>query len=334
MNIISRIINITNKLRARNAPLYISKVSILVFILTAVIFLSLGFALNILMFQAVAVILFIESICNFLQYRALKLSLRKPDYVFNYGYGKYESLSIFLSTIFNSVYLLYLFIISFSYSTHIKIVDFEGLLIGILILVILLIFIRLSVVQKKQSQTYQIESLKSLRRRLKDLTIFIFSILVAFIIHFILLKLTNILYVLIFDYTYSILLIIINLKTPLSRVRNALDQLMDKNLPEYIQYDLIGIIAENLHRMCKFNTMHTRQSGNDLFIELDIILPWDYSIEQKYDLEKDIKSAILLKYPNSIIRLYVLPCDKECIDDNGCSNCPIKKKKSAKHEQK
>jgi divalent metal cation (Fe/Co/Zn/Cd) transporter len=122
----------------------------------------------------------------------------------------------------------------------------------------------------------------------------------------------------------GIIVIIILLIKPLTEFKNSFDQLVDKNLPEHVQFDLIGVIAENLHRMCRFNTMHTRQSGNDKFIELDIVLPYDYTIEQKYKLEIDLKAAILKKYPDSILRLYVVPCDKDCEFEDG-SKCPIKR---------
>lgn len=252
--------------------------------------------------------------------------IREPDYVFNYGYGKYESLSIFLSVI---LYLIgIVFLIFFGINEYSNFIVFSNLEIYNLIAMLLFTFsnFRLYKLQKNNYYDFKFESIKNNYLYYKKLTyVSLATSLIFALLIFIELQ-DKFLLSLILESSAAIVVIVILLVKPLSDLKNAFDQLTDKNLPEHIQYDLIAVIAENLNRMCKFNTMHTRQSGNDIFIEIDIVLPWDYTIEQKFDLEKDLKEAILKKYPHSIIRLYVVPCEKDCIDKNGNILCPIKRK--------
>ena len=85
--------------------------------------------------------------------------------------------------------------------------------------------------------------------------------------------------------------------------------------------------------MCEFKTVHTRQSGKDIFIELDIIMPYDYTLEEKFELEKDLKKEIMKKFPTSIPILYVVPCKRDCIYQ-GKRQCPVKIADSKRNKQK
>ena len=52
--------------------------------------------------------------------------------------------------------------------------------------------------------------------------------------------------------------------------------------------------------MCEFKSVHTRQSGKDYFVELDIMLPYDYSMEEKLVMEKKLSAEEVLHqwYPD------------------------------------
>jgi divalent metal cation (Fe/Co/Zn/Cd) transporter len=75
--------------------------------------------------------------------------------------------------------------------------------------------------------------------------------------------------------------------------------------------------------MCAFNSVHTRQSGRDIFIEIDLVMPYDYTLGQLYELEQSILDSLRGKFPTAIPRVYVTPCDGGCEHD-GVSSCPIK----------
>ena len=46
--------------------------------------------------------------------------------------------------------------------------------------------------------------------------------------------------------------------------------------------------------MCEFKQVHTRQSGKDIFVEIDIIMPFDATIDTKFDFELALHLALLL----------------------------------------
>ena len=115
----------------------------------------------------------------------------------------------------------------------------------------------------------------------------------------------------------------IALRMPLRHGRRALDQLLDRTLPDEVQYDILGVVAENAHRFCQFKSVHTRQSGKDIFVEIDVVMPFDYTFEDAYPVESEMNDAITNKFGNAITRIYAVPCPRDCIRD-GESYCPVK----------
>jgi divalent metal cation (Fe/Co/Zn/Cd) transporter len=135
----------------------------------------------------------------------------------------------------------------------------------------------------------------------------------------------------IFDSIFAIIISIIALRVPLKGSQEALNQILDKTLPDEIQFDIIAVVAENLNDMCEFKQVHTRQSGKDIFIELDIVLPFDSTIETKFGFEKQLQDKIKEKYPTAISRVYAVACDKDCIF-GGTRRCPVFLKKQEAEE--
>jgi len=134
------------------------------------------------------------------------------------------------------------------------------------------------------------------------------------------------------DSATAVALLAFALKVPFTHARGALDQLLDRTLPEDIQLDIISVIVENISRICEFKNVHTRRSGKDMFIELDVIMPFDYTLETAFRVEKDIMDAITDKYPNAIVRMYVVPCNHECVQE-GQRFCPVEMLKLKKDDQ-
>ncbi len=111
--------------------------------------------------------------------------------------------------------------------------------------------------------------------------------------------------------------------SPLGQMRRSLAELLDQRLPEDVQLDIISVIGANITRICEFKSIHTRRSGNELFMELDVILPFDCTLEQAFTIEQHIQGELTAKYPNALVRMYAEPCQRDCIH-NGRRHCPIK----------
>lgn len=126
------------------------------------------------------------------------------------------------------------------------------------------------------------------------------------------------------DAIASITLLMITLKVPVQHGAEALRQLTDRTLPSEMQYEILAIIEESAHKMCEFQSVHTRQSGRDIFIEVDVIMPFDYRLDQLYPIERELLVKLRERFPTAIPRVYMTPCDKHCVLADGCSSCPVK----------
>jgi divalent metal cation (Fe/Co/Zn/Cd) transporter len=244
-----------------------------------------------------------------------------PDVSYNYGYGKYESLSILITSTFSLFVLGFTFYEAVRSSGGNEILGNHGLMICFSIFSFI-IMNRLAKILNSYSLNYNISILRFDADLWKNDSNLELGILINLVIGYVLSYNGLEEPAKIIDSIAAVLLIFYSFKTPLLHGKNALNQLLDRTLPESVQYGIISVIAENISNMCEFKTVHTRQSGNDLFIEIDLIMPYDYTLEQAYNLEKEILTGIRKLYPNSKTRLYAIPCNRDCIHARG--SCPVK----------
>ena len=120
-------------------------------------------------------------------------------------------------------------------------------------------------------------------------------------------------------------LLFVALKPCFKHGKEAFNQILDRTLSEDIQMELLTVIAENIDAFCEFKSIHTRQSGKDLFIEMDLVMPFDYTLEENFKVENKIRKSVEVKYPTSIFRLYATPCPRDCVKGDKCF-CPVKSK--------
>lgn len=126
------------------------------------------------------------------------------------------------------------------------------------------------------------------------------------------------------DAITSIALLLLTLKVPIQHGAEAFRQLTDRTLPPEMQEEVLAIIEENKHDMCEFQGVHTRQSGRDIFIEIDMMMPYDYRLDQLYRIERALLVKLRQRFPTAIPRVYVTPCDGHCNQADGSTTCPLK----------
>jgi cation diffusion facilitator family transporter len=305
-----------------NSPLFSTRISLLVGICLSVFGIILGSLEGSLTLQTNGIIALIDVVNSLLFINAVSRSVRAPDYVFNYGYGKYESISILLSAVLLIVVLVYAVyesIIQFGDTdyqggNYLMLSGFSLATIGIMYFVY-----RMQIIYAKR---FRMPILKFDAELWKaDLQIE-FGVFTNLMIGTILISMNNDYYAKQLDSIFAIVLTLLALRVPLKGSGQALNQLLDKTLPDDIQFELIAVVAENVNEMCEFRTVHTRQSGKDIFIELDIVLPFDYSMDQKLEMERKVQEQIKSIYPTSISRIYAVPCPKDCLR-GGERKCPI-----------
>lgn len=315
----------------RNSPAFASRISVGVCILLAVIGVILGSIEDSLAVQTNGLISAVDVINSLLFVTAVKQSLRSPDVIHNYGYGKFESLAILASTLLLScvfIYTLYEVVASFGAVTP---VDNYPVLLAYSTMAFI-VMRRMVALNKKYADAFHLPMMSYDADLWKvdsymELGV-IANLVLGLLMKYIGLESTA----RILDSATAVALLAFALKVPFTHARAALDQLLDRTLPEEIQLDIIGVIVENISRICEFKNVHTRRSGKDMFIELDVIMPFDYTLETAFRVESDITNAITNKYPNAIVRMYVVPCGHECVQDDGQRFCPVEMLKLKKDD--
>lgn len=311
-----------------NSPLFSMKVSLLVCILLGTFAFLIGVLENSLTMTTNGIIAMGDVASSLILINALSRSIKGSDHNFNYGYGKYEAFAL----LFSGVILIgvLFFTLYETFSTLIgstNIVDNHWILL-LYSTFSLLVMRRMYLYQKKKAKEINQQIIKYDSDLWKADSIVEIGIIISLLIGIIIEYFNYPIVAKYFDLFAAIILVSFALRVPIKGANKAYNQLLDRTLPENIQFDLISIIAEHLHKMCEYRTMHTRQSGSDIFVELDIVMPWHYTLEKKLEIELELKNKIIAKYNNAIVRVYVIPCNKECILSDGTCHCPILKSNS------
>ena len=307
----------------RNAPQYASTISLFACIAIAAISLVIGLSQRSLIVQTNGYITLIDIGNSLLFLAAVQRSMRDPDMTFNYGYGKYESLAILVS----ANLLIVLTIITLSEAVIIFQSPPENRNTFLLLAWSAISFFVMRITGRlleKYANRFHMPMLRydaELWRVDSWMEIGVFaSLILSGLLQFT----GRFAYAAIFDGVVSIGLLLAAIQVPLKHGKEAFRQLLDRTLPDEMQYEILAVIAENHDRMCEFKSVHTRQSGKDIFIEIDLVMPFDYTLEHLYLLEADILKGLHGKFPTAIPRVYVTPCDHQC-EHAGETTCPVKR---------
>ncbi len=305
-----------------SSPLFSTRISLVAGVFIAVTGITLGLLEGSLAVQINGVIAAIDVINSILLLSAVGHSSRKPDSIFNYGYGKYESMSMLLSAVLMlcvAAYALLEMTRAFGgtgsdVGNYYALVSFSALS--------FLIMWRMSKFQRTHAKRLGMPILEFDADVWRSDSLIELGVLSNLIIGFVLIHFAFGDYARQIDSITALALTIYALRVPLKGSVAALNQLLDRTLSTNAQDKILSIVKDNSDKMCKFVAMHSRQSGKDIFIELDIVLPFDFSMKQKTDLERKLQTAIKKSYPTAITRIYALSCNGEC---NGGKkrNCPI-----------
>ncbi|MBI5324095.1 MAG: cation diffusion facilitator family transporter [Ignavibacteriae bacterium] len=306
----------------KSSAVFPSRISLIICTLLAIAGILIGVLENSLSVTANGLIAATEILSSILFLSAIKQSIRAPDYVFNYGYGKYESMAILAGTTLLSLLLIYTIIEAVKdFGNPYPVKNYF-----ILISYSLLSFIILRKTAgflRNSSKKFQMPLLEYDADVWKTDSLIELGVLVNLALGAVFSYFNYKIVGKYIDSATAVLLLSYSLKIQVTHGKSAVNQLLDHTLPENIQFDIISVIAENINRFCEFKKVHTRQSGKDIFIEIDVIMPLDFTLEDAYQLEKDFTTSLIKKYPTAIPRLYVTPCPKDCIHD-GKSSCPVK----------
>ena len=306
----------------KDTPLYASTMSLLACIVLACGSLAFGIFERSLVMQTNGYIFLIDIGTSLLFLAAIERSMRSPDMSFNYGYGKYESLAILVSAILLVILSAATIVDAVSHFKHPPDDTNSVLLLAWSVLSFVVMRNTVARLEKHAARFHQ--PMLHYDAALWRMDSFVeIGVVGGLIIGGMLQAFKLYDAAAVTDGLASLLLLVFTLKVPLKHGREAFRQLLDRTLPDRMQYDILRIIAENSTRMCEFKNVHTRQSGRDIFIEIDLVMPFDYTLENLYDLERDILDELHDQFPTAIPRVYVTPCDRSCMHEGG-TTCPVK----------
>jgi cation diffusion facilitator family transporter len=314
---------IIRPLLRRGAPEYASMISLIACIILAAVSLVLGLMQRSLIVQTNGYITLIDIGNSLLFLAAVQRSMRDPDMTFNYGYGKYESLAILVSA--NLLIVLTIITVGEAIVIFQRPPDDRNTIVLLVWSAVSFLIMRFTGrLLTTYANRFHMPMLKydaELWRVDSWMEIGVFaSLIVSGALHYV----GEFATAAVIDGVVSVGMLIVAIKVPLKHGADAFRQLLDRTLPDAMQYEILAVIADNHDRMCEFKSVHTRQSGKDIFIEIDLVMPYDYTLERLYLLEADILKGLRVKFPTAIPRVYVTPCDRQC-ERAGASGCPVKR---------
>ncbi len=312
------------KLADKNNPAFTTRLSLVFCTILTVFGVLIGYTQNSLAVFTNGLISGIDIINSGIFLLAVNRSMKSPDYIFNYGYGKYESLSILAGAGFLIGITIYT--LSDAIETIASPAPETGnyaLLIGfsVLSLLMMLYMYRL---QRGAAKKHKMAILQFDSELWKTDSIIESLVLLNLLVGITLIFFDLFKVALVLDSFVAIFVLGYAMKIPLKGSKEALEQLLDKTLPESDQLEIISVIAENAEHFCEFQSVHTRRSGKDIFIEVDMIMPFDSAISDKYQAEDIIKRRFKEKFPTSVTRVYGIPCDGQCLNAEGKNSCPLR----------
>lgn len=297
-----------------DSPVFTTRISLVLTIFISLFGITLGIVEDSLAVKTNGIISALDILNSFLFVNAVNMSVRNPDYIFNYGYGKYESISILGSSLLLLLVLGYTSIEAISNLGKTNVADSNYFILMIFSSISFLLMRIVYRIQKHSSKKFGMPILEY------DANLWKYD---SFIELFVLLNLIIGLGLQILEFRYiglmidsgvAILLTLFALVVPLKGSKDALNQLLDRTIPDEVQLKFLSVITKNHTNICEFKAIHTRQSGKDIFIELDIILPFDESMEYKDTLEKKIAKEIIDINSNAVPRVYAKACEGKCLD--------------------
>ena len=119
--------------------------------------------------------------------------------------------------------------------------------------------------------------------------------------------------------------------TGISILRKTTDNLLDK-----ADINLLADLADTLNRNRKpewidIHNVKVLKSGNSLYMDCDLTIPWYYNIEQGHKIGARLQEAMKAKYSDhAVLNIHLDPCNifetpkcNKCM----CSDCPYRKEK-------
>ena len=227
----------------------------------------------------------------------IKFALQPADKDHNFGHGKLEPLVSLIQVVIIVGSALFVLGSSFSrlYNNTQPQYTHTGLIIIIISTVItaFLVWYQIQVIKKTDSQAIKADSMHYKGDLLANVSVIVALVSVYFSIFWM-------------DIVVALAITSVMILSAKSIAFEAIDTLMDKNLPE----DEIALVEQTVNSHPKVLGMHdlrSRKSGNTRFIQLHLELPDDMLLSEAHDISEDIEKQLIKKLHGADVIIHLDP---------------------------
>jgi len=98
-------------------------------------------------------------------------------------------------------------------------------------------------------------------------------------------------------------------RTAIELLRESVDGLLDRALPEADQTRLRTVIQGALEPGAAFHALRTRKAGARRFVDFHLLMPGELSIQHAHDLTERIEHAVSESFPNAETTVHIEPIE-------------------------
>jgi len=232
-------------------------------------------------------------------YISLREASKPADHEHAYGHGKIESLaSLFQSLIISGSGLFLIYVSVRRLADHRPLVFIEVGVVVMVISTIVTFFLIRKLQAVSKSTGSPIVGTETLHFKVDLLTN------VGIIIALLLVRSTGLIY---WDLMIALVIAVYILRESFRIMRNSIDELIDRALPDEIQDDVRRTVLNFDRRVLGMHNFRTRQMGNQKFMEFHVEVPKTLGFQEAHELTEDLIDAVKQKYPGSDVNVHYDP---------------------------
>ena len=275
------------------------QLSILTASLLTIFKMVVGFTSHSMSVLASAVDSMMDVLVSTVNYVSLKEASKPADHDHAYGHGKIESLAGLFQSLFITASGFYLIVESVKRLVSGTAIEYVGVALLVMVLSTVVTFF---LVKRLKSVATQTGSLIVGTESLHFTTDLATN--VGVILALLLVRWSG---VVLWDLLIAIVIAIYILKQSFGILRNAVDELIDRALPEEIQEDIRKTILNYSPKIHGLHNLRTRKIGNKKFVDFHVELDKTLGFEEAHDLTEDLIETIKRKYPSADVNAHFDP---------------------------
>ena len=241
---------------------------------------------------------------SLIDFFSLRQAVKPPDKRHSFGHGKIENVAAFIEAIL--IFVAAIWIIYEAYKKLTGTIQVESIGYGIAVMGIA------SVVNLLVSrQLYKVGKATDSIALQADATHLATDVVtsVGVMVGLILMMVTGIQ---LFDPLVAICVALMIIKAAYSLTKQAFTPLLDISLPESEEAEIIAIIDRHKGEFINFHELRSRKAGSERHIDLHLVVPKGYNINNAYEVSYRIKQDIIARFPSSHVLVNIEPCKDQC----------------------